>query len=281
MTDRILELDPANLRDWLAAVGLLRLISETAEDGALYWRLNNGRYRLVLETVSDNAVEAWSAWIAKHRGAWHFAGRQNVDFDGTYWRNQALTAQGIELALWCAIASDAVWHRNGKKLKASGLEYAHGGGHQHWLTSLGGFLGERSVAIAQLKRIISGAKEESMEGPICRWDPACERDHALRGKAPSKDPMTQDQTLNALSAIGLTSCPSAPGSRGLLTPLVRERGRIVWPLWTDRLRIADLEAALCCGWTWPTMQSRRWLSGKLYCFSRGELREPEAYQEFV
>jgi hypothetical protein len=49
-------------------------------------------------------------------------------------------ASGVEAALWCAVASDAVWHCDGKKLKSSGLEYAHGGGHQHWLAGIRDFL---------------------------------------------------------------------------------------------------------------------------------------------
>jgi hypothetical protein len=34
------------------------------------------------------------------------------------------------------------------------------------------------------------------------------------------------------------------------------------------------------GWRWPTMEARRWLSGKFYCFSRGELREPKVTPDF-
>jgi hypothetical protein len=192
------------------------------------------------------------------------------------WREQALAATGIETELWCAVASDAVWHNDGKKLKASGLEYAHGGGHQHWLASLREFVTGSAASEEQFARVLSNHRDENMPGRICRWDPSCERDHALRAKAPSKDPMSQDQTINTLAAIGFASCPSAPGEHRLFTPLVGARGHIAWPIWTDPLRLADLEAALCCGWTWPTMEARRWLSGKLYCFSRGELREPEA-----
>jgi hypothetical protein len=46
-----------------------------------------------------------------------------------------------------------------------------------------------------------------------------------------------------------------------------------WPVWTKPMRLADVEATLCSPWRWPTMQSRRWLSGKLYCFSRAELQD--------
>jgi hypothetical protein len=275
----LLDLDPASLREWVAAVGLLRLVTETTHAGRLAWRLDAGRYRLVVDDVPDDLARRCADWISVNRGAWHFAGRQNVDFDAAFWRTHALGATGVETALWCALASDAVWHRDGKKLKASGLEYAHGGGHQHWLASLRGFLADSAVTAEQFARMLANRRDEEMEGCICRWDPACERDHALRAKAPTRDPMAQDQTINALAAIGLASCPSAPGERQLVTPLVAAQGRLAWPIWTAPLRLADLEAALCCGWSWPTMEARRWLSGKLYCFSRGELREPKASRE--
>ena len=45
---RVLDLDPASLREWLAAVGLLRLVTETTDTGRLAWRLDAGRYRLVV-----------------------------------------------------------------------------------------------------------------------------------------------------------------------------------------------------------------------------------------
>jgi hypothetical protein len=236
-----------------------------------------GRYRLKVESVPDDFSQRCATWVTANRQAWQFAGRKNVDFDAQFWREQALAATGIESALWCGLASDAVPHRDGKKLRASGLEYAHGGGHQHWLASIRNFFSESNVTAEQFARILANRRDETMDGDICRWDPACERDHALRARAPNKDPMSQDQTINALAAIGLASCPSAPTEARLVSPLV-SRGRIAWPIWITPLRLADLEAAICCGWSWPTMQARRWLSGKFYCFSRGELREPGASQ---
>jgi hypothetical protein len=272
----VLDLDPSSLRDWLAAVGLLRLVSETTDAGRLVWRVVANRYRLVGEHLPDDLAQRCATWVASNRDAWRFAGRQNVDFDAAFWREQALAAAtDVEAALWCAVASDAVWHRDGKKLKSSGLEYAHGGGHQHWLASVRDFFADHSITVEQFARVLSNTRDETMDGRICRWDPACERDHALRATAPTKDPMSQDQTINALAAIGFASCPSAPSQQRLLTPLVAG-SRLRWPIWTEPLRVADLEAAICCGWNWPTMEARRWFSGKLYCFSRGELCETEA-----
>jgi hypothetical protein len=273
---RLPDLDAANLRDWMAAVGLLRLISETTPRGRLVWRGEHGRYRLELRDVPPDLAERCAAWVKESRAAWRFADRANVDFGAEVWREHAREAEGLAASLWCAIASDAVTHRSGTKLQASGLEYGHGGGWQHWLTSMRSFLEGNAVTAEHFARVLAGGRDDDMKGKICRWDHACERDHAYRAKAPTNDKMTQDQTVNALAAIGLASCPSAPTSHGLVTPLV-ERDGIFWPVWLEPLRIADLDAAVCCdrtSWTWPTMRGRRWLSNKLYCFARGELCEP-------
>lgn len=264
------DLDPADLREWLAAVGLLRLVSETTPSGRLAWRHEHGRHRLKLHDTPHDLPERAAAWIQEHRDAWRFAGHDNVDFAAAAWRDGAKAATGLEAALWCAIASDGVPHRSGAKLQASGLEYGHGGGHQHWLASMRGFLAGNAVTAAHLERLLAGRRDDGMRGEICRWDHGCERDHAYRAKAPTRDKMTQDQTVNALAALGLASCPSAPARRGLVTPLV-ERDGLAWPVWLEPLRLADLEAALCCGWSWPTMRGRRRISNKLYRFALGEL----------
>lgn len=267
------DFDPSSLRDWLAAVGLLRIISDTTDVGTLQWRQEHGRYRLFAVGLPDDMAARCATWTVARRDAWAFGGRDNVNFDAAFWREHANGSAGIATALWCAAASDAVLHRSGEKLRASVLEYAHGGGHQDWLGSLREFLAT-GATVEGFARVLAGGRNERSNGTICRWDPACERSHAYRGKAPTKDPMTQDQTINALAAIGFASCASAPTMNGLATPLQVKGNNLRWPVWTDSVRTADLEAALCCSYHWPVMEARRWLSGKLYCFSRGELREP-------
>ncbi len=267
------DLDPASLRDWFAAVGLLRLISETTATGRGHWDIIANRYCFVIAGVPEQFPELCSKWIGDHRGAFEFGGANNVDFDDTFWRRHATAAQGISAELWAAVASDGVWHYRGKKLQASGLEYGHGGGHQHWLASMRGFI-TRGVTPEAMASLLGGERDEGMARGICRWDPRCERDHAYRAKAPTDDPPTQDQTINALAAIGLASCPSAPTRNGLVTPIVDRHEALNWPVWIEPLRIAELEAALCCGWTWPTMRSERLISDKLYRFLPGRLCEP-------
>ena len=126
------------------------------------------------------------------------------------------------------------------------------------------------------ERILGGKRDDTGD-VICRWDASCERQHAYMDGNPAagRNKMRQDVVVNALAAIGLASCPSMPTHNGLVTPLVHKGGVLCWPIWTDALRIEDVGLALLCEWTWPTMEARRWNSGKLYCFSRGELREPQ------
>jgi hypothetical protein len=267
------DLDPSSLRDWMAAVGLLRLASETTSTGRGHWAVISNRYRFVVEEVPAEFPALCSRWIAEHRDAFDFGGAKNVDFDGAFWRKHAAEARGISAELWAAVASDGVWHYSGKKLQASGLEYGHGGGHQDWLASMRGFI-ERGVSPEAMSALLRGERDEGMAKGICRWDPRCERDHAYRAKAPTADAMTQDQTINALAAIGLASCPSAPRRSGLATPITDRRGALSWPVWTEPIRLTELEAALCCGWSWPTVHSERLISDRLYRFRAGGLREP-------
>lgn len=268
----MLDLEASNFRDWLAAVGLLRVVSDLTPAGTLQWSLDRGRYRLQMSEMPEEFAAECAKWVLDHKAAWEFGGLQNVTFGPNVWRQHAALAEGIEAAVWCALGSDAVLHRDGKKIQASLLEYGHGGGHQHWLASMRANL-SGAVTREDFVRVLSGARSDGMRGQICRWDYACERQHAYRASDPAKDSMAQDGTLNALAAIGFASCPSMPTRGGLVTPLAHQGGVIRWPIWTDGLRIADLEAAMLCDWSWPTMQGRRWNSGKLYCFSRGELRE--------
>lgn len=102
------DLDPASLRDWMAAVGLLRLASETTETGRGHWAIIANRYRFVIADVSETFPHLCSQWITENRSAFEFGEADNVNFDGAFWRKHATEAAGIGAELWAAIASDGV-----------------------------------------------------------------------------------------------------------------------------------------------------------------------------
>jgi hypothetical protein len=214
--------------------------------------------------------------VANNRAAWQLAGTPHDEFDAQFWREHAIKAKGLEAALWCALMSDAVMRHDGERPQATALKFGFGGekSGKNWLPRMREFLNEAATP-DHLMRVLRGERDEGMGEDICRWDPACHREHAYRAKAPTADKMRQDQTINALATIALTSFPSAPRRNQLVTPLVAGREEFAWPVWTDPLRIADLEAALCCGWTWPTVSARWWIDQVFYV-ARGEMSEPVA-----
>jgi hypothetical protein len=269
-----LDFDALSLRDWMAGVGLLRIVSETS-DAPTQWRLERGRYRLVVLDDRDRLAERCAEWVAHNRAAWQLAGAPHDEFDAPFWREHAIKANGLEAALWCALMSDAVMRRDGTRPQATGLKFGFGGekSGKNWLPRMRRFL-NGTVTAGDFQRLLRGERDEGMGEDLCRWDPACHREHAYRAKAPTADKMRQDQTINALAAIALTSCPSAPRRGHLATPLMAGKQEFAWPVWTDPVRLADLEAALCCGWSWPTVKARWWIDQVFYV-ARGELREPE------
>ena len=111
-----------------------------------------------------------------------------------------------------------------------------------------------AVTAKDFARVLSGNRDETMIGNICRWDPACERSHAYRSKAPTNNPITQGSNDQCVGSDRLCELPVGTNDYGLVTPLIADRNTIRWPIWTEPIRTADLEAARCCGWSWPTME---------------------------
>ena len=173
-------LNPLNLRDLMAAVGLTRLVTETG-DGATVWRRERGRYRLRLPGAPEDLARRCAAWVRAHGPAFAFGGLRNVAFDAAAWRERAMPAAGIEAALWCAVASDGVASQKkarlgeGQALRAPALEYAQGGGHVHWLNGMALFLGNgadagdgAALAPGDFARVLKGDQRPSLS--VSEWE---------------------------------------------------------------------------------------------------------------
>lgn len=307
-------LDPLNFRDFLAAVGLTRLVTDLTP-GSTAWRLKSGELAFEIHGVHvDDFAQTIVGWMKTNCQAFDNTGLQNVsDVDPAKWRALADVDNELQSSYWAAVGSDGVPHSKAGKadwsrLAASPLEFAHGGGQTHWLENMALFLGlggeaSQGSELSELDflRVLQGRAsasrgsldpEQESNPPsnmrrrvwkTCRWDAAMERDHATEAIEPAKNRLTQDQTVNALATIGFTSFASGPEKNTLSTPLVvnlRTSGgtALIWPLWTTSLRLPALEAALAIGrraWRrWPTVQGRRYYAGKLPVFPRGVLEMP-------
>jgi hypothetical protein len=284
-----------DLLGWIAAVGALRLLSEVTGGAArLSWRRHGGGWRLVALDVGEPAVVAGRAhaWLSHAASAWDWGGFDDVSFAPGAWTTAAQTSEGLAAELWVALGSDGCVRRDGR-LEASRLEYAQGGGHQHWLASLRGAVrrvAEGAVTAADLGRVLWGGWRREDLGLVCRWDWRCERDHALMAADPTSREMLmrQDHAATVLAAVGLASLPTAPTGRGLVGALAgQDDGETVcWPIWEVPLGIADVEALVCSAallrfagassarelaarGIGAVMTARRWYAGKLIVFGRG------------
>ncbi len=290
--------EAGNLMGWIAAVGALRVLEAThGEAVRLVWRARGDGWQLTALGIedADAATTAAHAWIVANAAAWDWADYDDAVMTPEAWSEAAGTSQGLGAELWAAIGSDGCVRKDGR-IQASRLEYAQGGGHQHWLASLRGAV-QRAAAgaltSADLARVLWGDWRERDGGLICRWDWRCERDHALMAVDPADraNSQRQDHAATVLAAVGLASLPTAPTARGLVGALagVRERDQLCWPIWTVPMGLADVEALasaravlrpdepvsrreLAARGVDAVMTARRWYAGKLLIFGRGRER---------
>lgn len=287
--------EPDDLLGWIAAVGALRILGELTDGKArTLWRRHGGSWRLAaLAAGEPEAVaQAAHAWIARAAPAWDWGGFDDVSFEPRDWAKAASGSEGLAAELWAAIGSDGSVRRDGR-IQASRLEYAQGGGHQHWLASLRGAVrrvASGAITASDLGRALWGAWRRQDLQLVCRWDWRCERDHALMAADPTSREMLmrQDHAATALAAVGLASLPTAPTARGLAGALASQRDgeTILWPIWGVPMAIADIEALACsrallrfdgpaamgelaARGVGAVMAGRRWYAGKLIVFGRG------------
>lgn len=284
-----------NLMGWIAAVGALRVLEAThGEMVRLVWRPRGDGWQLTALGVEDPeaAAAAAHAWLKENEPAWAWDGYDDAVMTPEAWGEATATSHGLAAELWAALGSDGCVRKDGR-IQASRLEYAQGGGHQHWLASLRGTVQKVATGAltpADVARALWGTWREQHGGLICRWDWRCERDHALMAADPADraNSQRQDHAATAFAAVGLASLPTAPTARGLVGALAggEERDRLCWPIWTVPMGLAEVEALavarallrpgesssrreLVARGVGAVMTAPRWYASKLIVFGRG------------
>lgn len=282
-----------DLMGWIAALGAQRAMGEvTGERVRTVWRPLGGGWRLAALDVDEPSQLARQVteWVRDQVDAWAWGGFDDVSMGPDAWAAGAREAGGLAAELWCALGSDGCLHRKGK-VEASRLEYAQGGGHQHWLGSLRGAvrrLAQREIEPEDIARVLWDVWRRQDQKLVCRWDWRCERDHALMAADPASSAMVmrQDHAATVLAAVGLASLPTAPGRHGLASSLAASDGTLRWPVWTVPMEIADIEVLLgseallgtqdhrsarelAARGVGAVMAARRWYAEKLIVFGRG------------
>jgi hypothetical protein len=89
-------------------------------------------------------------------------------------------------------------------------------------------------------------------GSNLRWDPAAERNWALRANDPQTERTTVDAPLEWLAFRGLPLFPSFPRGSRIITTAVSGQGdemKMTWPLWGVPVSLETARSALQMVWT--------------------------------
>ncbi|MFZ5443398.1 MAG: type I-G CRISPR-associated protein, Cas3-extension family [Myxococcota bacterium] len=252
-------LSGANPLGFMAAVGLLRIVSEELPAARLGF-LDDGSFQPFLDGV-EGELEKLVADDAKGG-----AGQQpwRLEYGKTSKRGTSAVADlkpppaEFETFLHRVVKE---WVRG----KPEGAEYAaayatsvarDGKGNTkptafHFTAANQQFLG----AVEQLRATVDRewARQSLFEGGAwrpggnVRWDPMADRNYALMAKDPNDDGTSVDAPLEWLAFRGLPLFPTVPRGTRIVTTGVRGRGeemRFSWPLWLPAAPLGAVRSVL-------------------------------------
>jgi hypothetical protein len=120
------------------------------------------------------------------------------------------------------------------------------------------FLGGMREVLARVRSDAHSAFEEALAGPWCYrtqahslgWDPATERLHALRHRAPTSEKPVCVGAAVVLAFLALPLFPSVANGGRVATTGFSRVGReqyFTWPVWTDAIGLDELRSLLHIG----------------------------------
>ncbi len=257
----------ANPRDFLAALGLLRVLAELHPQARLSFR-NDGVFapdidgidarRIVDLVVQDAESQAgpqpWRLEYQKteKRGTKLVADLKPPPDVFRAFMTKALAAwragEREAVAFAAAFATDVA--RDGKgNTKPTAL---------HFTAANQQFLDTVETVRASIDRtwceaaLFVGHAERS--GPNLRWDPAADRAYALMADDPNNRGTTVNAPLEWLAFRGLPLLPVIPVGTKAETTAVRGRGdemRFRWPLWSTPASLRTVESLVRLNWLQP------------------------------
>lgn len=250
-------LDGSNPLGFLAALGVLRVLSERAEPGEaprLFWQ-NQGVWRPALrsEYTREELVSALAGDIgtwendpalelkyAKQEGSEKLAHdlKPRPDRFREYLRrllDSRDERRERALAYAAAFGTETVTDNNGN-VKPTALHFT--AGQQELLAMVdqlvNGAKGVPGVSDSDIQEALFGPWKYARPLPVLGWDGTASRDYALRASDPSKDKKEGVPGADWLAFRGLAFLPVAPRGARIMTPGCYggwKTGYFQWPLW--------------------------------------------------
>ena len=253
-------LDGSNLLGFLAAVGVLRVATETNPqwDWRVRWDTREGQWSPVLladtTLTAGGLIDQLMPALDKRKGDHAFAFANDLTISCKEFRGVAQSAfDSAGLAdrhfadFITAFGCDSVpISAKDSRIQDTALRTMSGAGHQHFIGSMRELVEKTSPD--HLRATLFEAWQYSDPKPSLRWDPADDRRYALRWKEPSGDPVRTMRGANRLAVEALPLFPTAPGEGNLQTTgFTQRRGEGViftWPIWGVPLNIDTVRSLL-------------------------------------
>lgn len=235
-------LDGSNPLGFMAALGVLEVLSDPGEVATLRWR-QDGVWRPIIAAPGLD-LETLLARIERDRLSCASEAALDLEYGGTrdlkpppgVFRAylQALVEgssptarRGVDWA--AAFATDVAVDNNGNT-KPTALHFT--AGQQTWLSMVQKLRDE--LTLDDLREALLGPWRYERTLPVLGWDSTASRDYALRASNPSFDKKAGVPGADWLAVRGLPFLPAVPDGRRVSTTGCTgewKTGRFSWPLW--------------------------------------------------
>lgn len=258
-------LDGANPLAFLAAIGLLRVLSDLRTGDRLpqlAWESNGPRTVALLCLNSSEAIEDLLPRIVEQaRGATgnlQFQFAQDLSVSHSLFRNFCLDAASLATSIDHSVADYAAAF--GSELRLDDTEVITdtsfrtmaGAGHQHFIGFMANILGKTEVSHLSKALFSPWIYDDPVESLTMRWDPLDDVRYAVRWRNPSGDPVRKRRGsvlgANCLAIMALPLFPTVCSLDGVMTTGFRGRRAsntfFTWPIWSRPLSIDSVRSLL-------------------------------------
>lgn len=258
-------LDGANPLAFLAAIGLLRALSEFRTGyrlPRLAWESNGSRTIAQLYLNSPDPIEDLLPRIVEQAreatGHLQFQFAQDLSVSHSLFRKFCLDAASLATALDHSVADYAVAF--GSELSLDEAEVITdtsfrtmaGAGHQHFIGFMTNILGKTEVPHLSKALFSPWIYDDPVESLTMRWDPIDDVRYAVRWRNPSGDPVRKRRGsmlgANCLAIMALPLFPTVCSPNGIMTTGFRGRRAsntfFTWPIWSRPLTIDSIRSLL-------------------------------------
>lgn len=255
-------IDGGNLLGFLAAVGTLRVVTESdrSQNWTLGWRVHRGTWVPVLvgdEVLTQGElIETLTIGlkVMDNNPAFQIANNLSIHPDEFRGINEKAyhetTIEDRQYADFiAAFGCESVATPDKKSIQDTALRTMNGAGHQHFIGYMKDLV-EKTDA-GHLRSALFDLWQYSDNRPSLRWDPRDDRRYALRYGNPgdtSKNPIKTVRGANRLAVEALPLFPTAPEGRQLRTTGFTQRRGIgvwfTWPIWESQLGLDVIRSLL-------------------------------------